>query len=160
MTLLVGDLASLHDLNALALLGSPQCRAPHPLPLVVVILNNGGGGIFRYLPVARHADVYSPYFDTPHTHTFGAACRGFGLPYAAVESAAQFEAAYADAVAAATATTTPSAAAAAAADGNGSGCGPRVIEVASDKEVNLRVHRALCGAASEAAAELVRALAS
>ena len=57
LTALIGDLASVHDLNGLALLS--QLRPS----LVVVLLNNSGGGIFRYLPIAQHADVYSPYFE-------------------------------------------------------------------------------------------------
>src|SRR5690606_32470191 len=46
VTLVAGDLALLHDLNALALL--------RDLPVVVVAINNHGGGIFSFLPIARH----------------------------------------------------------------------------------------------------------
>lgn len=73
-TILVGDLAALHDLNALATLRKTGAH------LVVVILNNQGGGIFRFLPIASH-DIFSPYFDTPHEHDFASICEGFGLPY-------------------------------------------------------------------------------
>ena len=53
---------------------------------MVVVLNNGGGGIFRSLPVAKYDGrsrsdgvytdgVFSPYFDTPHAHRLADACR-------------------------------------------------------------------------------------
>jgi 2-succinyl-5-enolpyruvyl-6-hydroxy-3-cyclohexene-1-carboxylate synthase len=41
---LVGDLTAQHDLSALA--------AASGRDIMVVVLNNGGGGIFDYLPVA------------------------------------------------------------------------------------------------------------
>ena len=88
VTLLIGDLAFMHDLSALPTL----CKSG--APLVTVILNNGGGGIFQMLPIASHSHVFSPYFDTPHEHTFGDVCRGFGLHYASVSSREEFEASY------------------------------------------------------------------
>ena len=90
-TLLVGDLAALHDLNALAALRKA------PAQLVVVVLNNQGGGIFRFLPIASHDDVYSPYFDTPHEHDFAHFCAGFGFPYACAPTRAAFMTAFEDA---------------------------------------------------------------
>ena len=83
-TLLVGDLATLHDLNALATAQTVKT------PLTIVILNNQGGGIFRFLPIASHKDVYSPYFDTPHTHSFEHCCKAFGLTYCATPTRAAF----------------------------------------------------------------------
>ena len=53
-TLLVGDLAALHDLNALATLRATNAQ------LVIVVLNNRGGGIFTFLPIASHDDFFSP----------------------------------------------------------------------------------------------------
>ena len=87
-TLLVGDLATLHDLNGLASLSKTS------LPLVIVVLNNAGGGIFRFLPIATHQDFYSPYFDTPHVHDFRGCCEGFGLPYTCATTVASFEASF------------------------------------------------------------------
>ncbi|MFQ5571904.1 MAG: 2-succinyl-5-enolpyruvyl-6-hydroxy-3-cyclohexene-1-carboxylic-acid synthase, partial [Rhodothermales bacterium] len=73
VTLLLGDLALLHDLNSLALLGKR--------PVVLVVLNNDGGGIFHFLPIAEYADVFEPYFGTPHGFTFEAAAAMFGIAY-------------------------------------------------------------------------------
>jgi 2-succinyl-5-enolpyruvyl-6-hydroxy-3-cyclohexene-1-carboxylate synthase len=44
----VGDLSFLHDINGLSLLRGGE-MAP---PLTVVLVNNKGGGIFSFLPVA------------------------------------------------------------------------------------------------------------
>ncbi len=89
VTLLVGDLALLHDLNSLALLR-------HGQPVTVVAVNNDGGGIFHFLPiadpeVAERADVFEPYFGTPHGLGFEHAARLFGLPYHRPETCAGFE---------------------------------------------------------------------
>ncbi len=70
----VGDVSALHDLNGLQLASQVES------PLVVVVLNNDGGGIFRYLPIARHADVFERLFATPHGRSFAAFARAFGLP--------------------------------------------------------------------------------
>lgn len=57
--LLIGDLAFLHDQNAL--LNSRNLSSP----LVMAVLNNGGGTIFRKLPIAGHTDYFTEYFETP-----------------------------------------------------------------------------------------------
>ena len=75
VTLLIGDLAFLHDLSALSLLP----RLQHPL--IIVLINNGGGGIFHWLPVAQFEDIFENYFATPHDFTFEPTARQFGLDY-------------------------------------------------------------------------------
>ncbi len=57
--LLTGDLAFLHDTNALLQASSL------PYPLVIGIINNEGGSIFRMLPIAQHEDTFETYFETP-----------------------------------------------------------------------------------------------
>jgi len=74
-TALVGDQAFLHDLSAL-----PSLARLDPA-LVLVVLNNGGGSIFSFLPVAAHPDVITPWLDAPHAHEFEGVARAFGLPY-------------------------------------------------------------------------------
>lgn len=79
-TLLIGDLALLHDLSTLASL------AVDALPLTVVVLNNGGGAIFSLLPIAHHPEVLTPWVQTPHTHRFGAIAQAFGMTHRSVRS--------------------------------------------------------------------------
>lgn len=70
----MGDLAALHDLNSLPLL--------HGLPVTLVIINNGGGGIFRFLPI----DVDERLLETPHAWEFRGAAQQFGMEYHQVTS--------------------------------------------------------------------------
>jgi 2-succinyl-5-enolpyruvyl-6-hydroxy-3-cyclohexene-1-carboxylate synthase len=61
VVLVVGDLSFLHDLGGL------QAAALHRLDLVVVLLNNDGGGIFSFLPqAALDAPRFERLFATPH----------------------------------------------------------------------------------------------
>lgn len=73
----LGDLTALHDLNALALLRDIET------PFVLVVVNNDGGGIFSFLPIAKHGDVFDEFFGTPHGLSFGQAAAMFGLRYVA-----------------------------------------------------------------------------
>ncbi len=57
--LFTGDLAFLHDTNAL--LNSKLIEQP----LVIIVINNRGGSLFRMLPIADHSEVFEPYFETP-----------------------------------------------------------------------------------------------
>lgn len=78
--LFTGDLAFLHDTNAL--LGAGLLKHP----LLVVIANNSGGSIFRMLPVAEHKEVFTPYFETPQQADIQALAEACGLPFRRVES--------------------------------------------------------------------------
>jgi 2-succinyl-5-enolpyruvyl-6-hydroxy-3-cyclohexene-1-carboxylate synthase len=75
VTLLIGDLAFLHDLNSLALVTSST------VSIIIVLINNGGGGIFSFLPIAGFEDVFEPYFGTPHSFSFEQAAGLFRLDY-------------------------------------------------------------------------------
>jgi 2-succinyl-5-enolpyruvyl-6-hydroxy-3-cyclohexene-1-carboxylate synthase len=78
----IGDLALFHDLNALAL-----C---HDLPLVVVVVNNGGGAIFGQLPQAALPEFEALWL-TPPALDLGAAAAAFGLQHARLDAAADLE---------------------------------------------------------------------
>jgi 2-succinyl-5-enolpyruvyl-6-hydroxy-3-cyclohexene-1-carboxylate synthase len=89
--LLLGDLSLLHDVGALALL------ARTATPLVVVVVQNGGGRIFEQLPVARSvdADLFERLFVTPQPVCFEHAALAFGVPYARAETPAALDTALA-----------------------------------------------------------------
>ncbi|MCP4456035.1 MAG: hypothetical protein GY809_31650, partial [Planctomycetes bacterium] len=91
-TVLIGDLAMLHDLNSLML------AARSDWPMVIVVINNHGGGIFRFLPISEQTDVFEDYFLTPHEVSFEGVTRDFGLAYARPETQAAFDSAYSSAV--------------------------------------------------------------
>ena len=88
VTLITGDVAFLHDLNSLGLVHTLEA------PMVIVLLNNDGGGIFSFLPIAEHADVFERCFGTPHGMTFEHAASLFGLDYARPTSGDEFVRAY------------------------------------------------------------------
>ena len=73
--LLIGDLALLHDLNSLAL------AAQASIPVIIIVINNHGGGIFDFLPVAQFPDWLEKCFTASHRLTFDAAAEMFGLSY-------------------------------------------------------------------------------
>lgn len=75
VTLLIGDLSFLHDLNSLALLKDIEN------PVTIVVLNNNGGGIFKYLPIAKQKDVFEKYWLTPHNLTFEKTSEQFDIDY-------------------------------------------------------------------------------
>jgi 2-succinyl-5-enolpyruvyl-6-hydroxy-3-cyclohexene-1-carboxylate synthase len=88
VTLLIGDLSLLHDLNSLALLRRAE------QPVTVVVVNNDGGGIFSFLPVAGTVPEFERIFGTPHGMNFESAASMFGLPYARVADRASFRRCY------------------------------------------------------------------
>lgn len=73
----IGDQAALHDVNALALLKSSA------VPLSLIVVDNGGGGIFSFLPISAQQDLFERFFGAPHEASFEALAEGFGIPYCA-----------------------------------------------------------------------------
>ncbi len=75
VVLITGDLAFLHDLGGLMAAGRLAA------PLVVVVLDNGGGGIFSMLPVADMipADVFDRLYTTPHGMDLAALAAATGV---------------------------------------------------------------------------------
>jgi 2-succinyl-5-enolpyruvyl-6-hydroxy-3-cyclohexene-1-carboxylate synthase len=114
VTLLLGDLALLHDLNSLAML--------RDLHVIVVVVNNDGGGIFSFLPIARHEEFFEPYFGTPQGVGFEAAAKMFGLAYELPGTMEDFVEAYGSACARGSST---------------------LIEVKTDRGENVALHRRL-----------------
>lgn len=70
---LIGDLAFIHDLNSLTRLDKANIK--------IILFNNGGGGIFNFLPIAKYDDVFEEFFETPHNHNFELSCKNFGVEY-------------------------------------------------------------------------------
>jgi 2-succinyl-5-enolpyruvyl-6-hydroxy-3-cyclohexene-1-carboxylate synthase len=81
---LLGDLAFLHDVSGLVNLPD--------LPCTFVVLDNGGGGIFSFLPQAEVVDheQFELLFGTPPTSDVAAVARGFGLDVYDVSSVEEF----------------------------------------------------------------------
>jgi 2-succinyl-5-enolpyruvyl-6-hydroxy-3-cyclohexene-1-carboxylate synthase len=73
----IGDLAFLHDLSALA--------QPTQDPLTLIVIDNDGGGIFSTLP-QRGVAGFEKVFGTPHGQDLAKIVAGFGISYEVVSN--------------------------------------------------------------------------
>ena len=77
-TLLIGDVAFLHDSSSLTAL------ARRAVDLTIVVIDNDGGGIFSFLPQASSVDQtsFETLFGTPHGTDLARLAEAHGLPVA------------------------------------------------------------------------------
>jgi 2-succinyl-5-enolpyruvyl-6-hydroxy-3-cyclohexene-1-carboxylate synthase len=119
VVLLVGDVALAHDVGGL--LAARRLG----LPLTIVLLDNDGGGIFEFLPLAGERDVFEEHVATPHGLDFEHAADLYGCSYARAGDRpalrAQLDAALA-------------------------GPGTSIVEVRTDRAANRALHRELSAA--------------
>lgn len=76
VTVFLGDLAFLHDLSGVTAVAQANAAVR------IVVVNNGGGGIFSFLPVAGggvDAAQVERYFGTPHSLALSPIARALGL---------------------------------------------------------------------------------
>ena len=74
----IGDLAFLHDISALA---NPTSDA-----LTIIVVDNNGGGIFSTLP-QRGVDGFESIFGTPHNQNITQIVKGFGVSVEEISNA-------------------------------------------------------------------------
>lgn len=73
-TLITGDLAFFYDSNAL--------WDPHlPTNLRVIVINNQGGGIFRFIPGPTNTPQLETFFEAHHNYRAEQLCKAFDVPY-------------------------------------------------------------------------------
>jgi 2-succinyl-5-enolpyruvyl-6-hydroxy-3-cyclohexene-1-carboxylate synthase len=53
----------------------------YSIPLIIILINNNGGGIFNSLPVSRYPDFLQEYFITPHKLNFEKLTKAYGIDY-------------------------------------------------------------------------------
>jgi 2-succinyl-5-enolpyruvyl-6-hydroxy-3-cyclohexene-1-carboxylate synthase len=125
LALLTGDLAFLHDVGGLL------AAKRHGLSMLCVVVNDDGGGIFSYLPVADSSDPthFEDLFTTPHGTDLAHATALAGGRHVRVAVQAELEAALGRALA------EP---------------GLQVVEARVAREANVAHHRALWAAVAEA----------
>jgi 2-succinyl-5-enolpyruvyl-6-hydroxy-3-cyclohexene-1-carboxylate synthase len=111
---LAGDLSLLHDQNGFLVDPRPD--------LVMVVVNNDGGGIFSFLPQAAFAETFERLFGTPTGIDLAKLADVYGLIYQDVEAASDL--------------------ASSVADGLEKG-GVHLIEVRTDRNENVALHRRL-----------------
>ena len=94
-----------------------------------MLLNNDGGGIFHFLPVATQADAFEEHVATPHGLDFAHAAALYGLVYERPISPADLKAAVEISI---------------------EHRKSALIEVRTDREQNLALHRRIADAAHPA----------
>ena len=82
--LITGDLSFIHDLNALL----PAKK--YSIPIVVILINNNGGGIFEMLPVTLN-NKFKTYFKTPHNLNIAPIVKSFGLEHYQIKNEKDFK---------------------------------------------------------------------
>jgi 2-succinyl-5-enolpyruvyl-6-hydroxy-3-cyclohexene-1-carboxylate synthase len=134
VVLVVGDLSFLHDLNALV------AARLHHLSATIVLVNNNGGGIFSFLPQASAndpgvglPDAFEELFGTPHGVEFGPIVRALGAEHSLV-GPGDLRSALAGSIGAP---------------------GVRVLEVRTNRERNVALHREAAGAVAGALDALI-----
>jgi len=83
--LITGDLSFIHDLNALSI------AAKYSIPLMIIVINNNGGGIFESLPIAGKVKRFREYFITPHNLELDSIVKSFGINHQIITSRSQFQ---------------------------------------------------------------------
>jgi len=112
-TIVTGDLGLLHDIGGLAALREVET------PVRIVVIDNGGGGIFHFLPqeAAMPSDEFEALLGTPRGVDTAKAAALFDLPHLRIESLADLPAALE--------------------------AGTGLVEVKTDRKTNVEVHRQL-----------------
>lgn len=120
VVLLIGDVALAHDIGGLVAARRLGAR------LTIVLLNNDGGGIFHFLPVAGETDAFEEHVATPHGLEFARAAELYGCSFARPSTVSELREAVERSVA---------------------GAGTTIIEVRTDRVENLALHRRVAAAA-------------
>ncbi|MEY2512839.1 MAG: 2-succinyl-5-enolpyruvyl-6-hydroxy-3-cyclohexene-carboxylate synthase, partial [bacterium] len=121
--LLIGDVALAHDVGGL--LAARRLG----LSLTIVLIDNDGGGIFEFLPVAGERDVFEEHVATPHGLDFAHAAALYGCRHERVATVAALRDALAREL------TAP---------------GSAILELRTERAANLALHRALAAAVAAA----------
>ncbi|MTE25464.1 2-succinyl-5-enolpyruvyl-6-hydroxy-3-cyclohexene-1-carboxylate synthase [Winogradskyella ouciana] len=74
VTFITGDLSFFYDSNAL-------WNNYIPNSFRIIVINNGGGGIFRILPGHKNTENFDTYFETKHHLTANQLCEMYGFEY-------------------------------------------------------------------------------
>ena len=78
--LITGDLAFYYDLNGLL------SAKNYKIPLVIVLINNNGGGIFKMLPISKYGEIFKKYFVAAHGLEFKNLVKAFSGNYKLIKS--------------------------------------------------------------------------
>ncbi|SDX23069.1 2-succinyl-5-enolpyruvyl-6-hydroxy-3-cyclohexene-1-carboxylate synthase [Marininema mesophilum] len=116
--LVLGDLSFYHDLNGLL------AAKLHTINITIIVINNGGGGIFSFLPQAKEADqvAFETLFGTPLGLDYEPVITMYGGSFTRISSWEEFHNALQKSM---------------------DGKGMHVIEIPTDRTDNVSTHRAI-----------------
>ena len=119
-TIITGDLGLLHDVGGLAAMRDVST------PVRIVVIDNGGGGIFHFLPQKQTltSEEFEALLGTPRRLDVAKAAALFGLAHLRIDSLEQLPQAL--------------------------GAGTSLIEVPVEREPNVELHRRLADLVSQA----------
>lgn len=120
VVLLIGDVALAHDIGGLL------AGTRHGIPLTIVALDNSGGGIFDFLPVASQTDVFEEHVATPTGLDLAKAADLYGARHVPVGSLEELRA------------------------GLEASEGTTILQVRTDRHENVALHRRVWSAVAEA----------
>ncbi len=116
ITAIIGDLSALHDLNSFPLLSQ---KGVH---VILIIINNNGGGIFSFLPISAYPETFEKYFGMPHGYHFDCIAKMFDIDFSVVHKPDELKKNYQNALKKGVS---------------------KIIEVATNRSENLKLHKDL-----------------
>jgi 2-succinyl-5-enolpyruvyl-6-hydroxy-3-cyclohexene-1-carboxylate synthase len=78
--LIIGDLSFYYDINSLLI------AKQYKIPLIIILINNEGGSIFRFLPIANYKNVFEKFFLAPTNLSFKKLAEAFDADYKELKS--------------------------------------------------------------------------
>ncbi|WP_099351890.1 2-succinyl-5-enolpyruvyl-6-hydroxy-3-cyclohexene-1-carboxylic-acid synthase [Fredinandcohnia onubensis] len=127
--LVIGDLSFYHDLNGLL------AAKHHRLNSTIVLINNDGGGIFSFLPQSQEVKHFETLFGTPIGLDYEHAVKMYGGKFTSVENWPEFRKAISASL-------------------NGNGL--HVVEVKTDRQENVMIHRKMWNNVSQEIKNLLK----
>lgn len=114
---ITGDLAFLHDANALLSLKHTS------EPFLIVVVNNGGGNIFKMLPVSKNREYFEDYFITPQSVQIDQLAKSYGIQYSLIKSREELQEFKPDQIS-----------------------GKQIVEIRTDSDAAMQIRKTLWGA--------------
>jgi 2-succinyl-5-enolpyruvyl-6-hydroxy-3-cyclohexene-1-carboxylate synthase len=119
----IGDLSFYHDMNGLL------AAKMHKLDATIIVINNDGGGIFSFLPQAAYPEHFEQLYGTPTGLDFSHVAALYGASFHRMQAWDDFREAVTKSFDAP---------------------GLKIIEVPTDRQKNVEMHRDIWKAVSEA----------
>ncbi len=123
LVLVIGDIAFFHDMNGLL------AAKLHALDALIVLVNNDGGGIFSFLPQAAYPKHFERLFGTPHGLEFEHAAQLYEAKFCDAADWEMFRAVVRKGL---------------------EGKGLHIVQVRTNREPNVTMHRAIWKAVHDA----------